>query len=147
VSPFRLVTFGLIVLLMASVGCSGGAAEKQIRAAELRALGNLYHYCNIAASVGKPPSGPDDLDTTDIADDDPETEAFNKRVVQAVRDGKYVLIWDVKFDPSKLPAGSADIVLGYEKDVPTAGGQVLMLDTSVKQMTADEFQKAPKAKK
>ena len=38
-------------------------------------------------------------------------------------------------------------VLAYEKQVPDSGGNVLMLDRSVKKMTADEFKSAKKAGK
>jgi hypothetical protein len=38
-------------------------------------------------------------------------------------------------------------VVAYEKKVPTEGGHVLLQDGTVKQMTAAEFQSAPKAKK
>lgn len=44
------------------------------------------------------------------------------------------------------PSGpESDTVLAYEKDVPTKGGQVLMLDRRIKTMTAEEFAAAPKA--
>ena len=37
-------------------------------------------------------------------------------------------------------------VLAYEKDVPQKGGAVVMADGTVKAMTPEEFQAAPKAK-
>ncbi|HZY84441.1 MAG TPA: DUF1559 domain-containing protein [Gemmataceae bacterium] len=43
--------------------------------------------------------------------------------------------------------GSSNTVLGYEKDVPTKGGLVMMGDGSVKKMSADAFAKSPKAGK
>lgn len=60
----------------------------------------------------------------------------------AVASQQYVVVWRVPVTP-----GSGDAVLAYPKDAPTAGGKVVMGDGSVKQMTADEFKTAPKAKK
>jgi hypothetical protein len=40
------------------------------------------------------------------------------------------------------PSGSSDEVLAYYKDVPQSGGQVLMLNRTVKTMTAEEFKAA-----
>jgi hypothetical protein len=45
-----------------------------------------------------------------------------------------------------MPEGTSNTVLGYEAEVPTKGGQVLMGDASVRKMTAQEFQAAPKPK-
>jgi hypothetical protein len=62
----------------------------------------------------------------------------------ALTSGTVVVLWGAKM--SKTPE-AANTVLGYEKDVPTKGGAVVMLDGSTKTMTADEFNAAPKAKK
>ncbi|AMV36268.1 hypothetical protein [Planctomyces sp. SH-PL62] len=37
-------------------------------------------------------------------------------------------------------------ILAYGKDVPTKGGAVLLLNRTVRRMTADEFKAAPQAK-
>jgi hypothetical protein len=61
----------------------------------------------------------------------------------ALRDGTCVMLWG-----GSLPgASAAATVLAYEKDVPTAGGQVLFQDGTVRGVTADEFKAAPKAGK
>jgi hypothetical protein len=61
----------------------------------------------------------------------------------ALRDGSCVMLWG-----GSLPgASAAATVLAYEKDVPTAGGQVLFQDGTVRAVTADEFKAAPKAGK
>ncbi len=49
---------------------------------------------------------------------------------------------DLSEGPGK---GPDDVVLAYEKNVPTEGGLVLMLNRSVKKLTADEFKAARKA--
>lgn len=45
-------------------------------------------------------------------------------------------------EPGNPPS---DKVLAYEKQVPESGGSVLMLDRTVKRVTADEFKAMPKA--
>jgi hypothetical protein len=62
--------------------------------------------------------------------------------VPALEDGHCVLIWGA--DPAKTP-DQAGTVLGYEKETPSQGGYVLMMDGTVKKMTAEEFQAARKA--
>jgi hypothetical protein len=47
-------------------------------------------------------------------------------------------------DVPNLPAGPSGTVLGYEPKTPAEGGQVLMADGNVKDMTAAEFQAATK---
>jgi hypothetical protein len=62
--------------------------------------------------------------------------AFNK-----IQKGEIVVVWGA--NPQD---GVADKVLAYEKQTPQNGGFVLMQDgTTVKKMTAAEFQAAPKA--
>ncbi len=46
-----------------------------------------------------------------------------------------------------MPAGTSNTVLAYAKDVPEKGGWVLMGDGTARQMTPEEFKKAPKAGK
>jgi WD40 repeat protein len=64
------------------------------------------------------------------------------RLVKAVRDGILILYWNV--DVVKLTASSPSTVLGYEKDTPTKGGLVVLVNADTKLMTADEFKKATK---
>ena len=63
--------------------------------------------------------------------------------MQAAKSGKYVILWSATISKEKPQASST--ILGYEKDAPTAGGWVLLVDGNVKHMTATEFQSAPKA--
>jgi hypothetical protein len=49
---------------------------------------------------------------------------------------------DLGPEPGK---GPGDVVLAFEKKVPKEGGMVLMLNRTIKTMTADEFKSAPKA--
>jgi hypothetical protein len=62
--------------------------------------------------------------------------AFNK-----IQEGEIVVLWGA--NPRE---GASDQVLAYEKQTPRSGGFVLMQDgTTVKKMTPEEFQAAPKA--
>jgi hypothetical protein len=62
--------------------------------------------------------------------------AFNK-----IQKGEIVVLWGANPQP-----GAPDKVLAYERQTPQSGGFVLMQDgTTVKKMTAGEFQAAPKA--
>jgi hypothetical protein len=66
---------------------------------------------------------------------------------QAVKSGDVVVVWGAKIviEEGSGPVGGTDVV-AYEKQVPTEGGAVLLQNNTVKQMTAAEFQAAPKAK-
>ena len=57
----------------------------------------------------------------------------------AVQSGRVVVNW------ATPPSETGEAVLAYEKDAPTAGGLVILQNRTVKQMTAAEFQAAPKA--
>lgn len=59
----------------------------------------------------------------------------------AIRDGSVVYAWG----SSLAPGGKS--VVAYEKKAETEGGWVLLQDGAVREMTADEFRAAPKAKK
>jgi hypothetical protein len=59
----------------------------------------------------------------------------------AIRSGDIVYYWGAGY------VDGGDKVVAYEKKVPTEGGFVLLQDGKVKEMSASEFQSAPKAKK
>ena len=60
----------------------------------------------------------------------------------ALRDGESIMLWG-----GKLPGKNADsIVLAYEKEAPNNGGLVLFQDGTIKTLTAEEFNAAPKNK-
>jgi hypothetical protein len=115
-------------------GCSGlqEAAKKKQAENDLRQIALAYHASN--DTNHKPPAKVDDLK--------PQLEAEAAKVFQALKDGEYVVQWGT-------PVTGKDTdktVLAYQKDVPTKGGPVAMVDGFVKQMTAEEFQAAPKGK-
>ncbi len=68
---------------------------------------------------------------------------------EAIRSGAVVLRYgatlpDTKEDPGQ---SSSEEVLAYQKAVPERGGQVLLLNRSIKTMTPDEFKAAKLAGK
>ena len=63
--------------------------------------------------------------------------------LERIKQGEYVVALGI--GRSTAPGG-AQQVLVYEKKAPTEGGAVLLRDGTVKQMTAAEFNAAPKAK-
>ena len=60
-----------------------------------------------------------------------------------IKQGEYIVAWGI--GRSTAP-GAANQILVYEKKAPTEGGAVLLRDGTIKQMTAEEFNAAPKAK-
>ncbi len=96
----------------------------------------LAHFNFWDANKGRAPTKPEDL--APFYENDPQITALMK-------DGTVVVYWGATLQ--KMTQGSSNTVLGYEKDVPTSGGLVMMGDGSVKKMTAEEFAKAPKAGK
>jgi hypothetical protein len=142
----RFTSLGLLLVLL--TGCGKGAsapgssgaaanqpagdsAEKQQKAF-LEQYGVAYR--NHMDTMDAGPSKADDL--ADFLEK-------SERLLQPLRSGEYVLIWDVKLpDQKNNYKGAGDLVLGYVKDVPTKGGPVLMGDGKVVQMTPEGFKKA-----
>jgi hypothetical protein len=126
----RIAIGSIALFALLATGCSRvrQAAENTRDTKELSQLGFLYqNHMDINA---------DNL--LKIAGSDTRSS----QLVQAVKSGKYVILWGTTIPKDGAKASST--ILGYEKDVPTAGGLVLMGDGNVKKMTAAEFQSAPK---
>ncbi len=98
---------------------------------QLRQIGQAYQNCTDTT----PPRRIEDL--MPFLDNNPQFEKL-------LRD-EVVVIWGVR--PSQVP-NSSETILAYEKDPDDKGTRlVVMADISVKTMSNDEFQKAPKAKR
>jgi hypothetical protein len=139
----RILAATVALLALAAAGCGNvQKAGQRVKASnDLKQLGLLYHNY-WAAFAGKGPSGPKDPDFVKMVASDGA-----KPLLDAVDSGKYVLYWGVSMaDLRNSKAGMSNTILGYEKDVPTAGGTVLMADASTQVMTADDFKSAAKAK-
>ena len=76
-------------------------------------------------------------------------EDFNEYIdsmpsaLERIKQGDFVVAWGVG---RSTAAGAGQQILVYEKKAPAEGGAVLFRDGTVKQMTAEEFSAAPKAK-
>jgi len=134
--PQRVMSVALVtVVAVILLGCGGvqQAAQRQKRANDLKQIGLAYH--NHLDAEGKAPGQVKDLQK--YLQDAPA-------VYQSLEKGDYVVQWGASL--KNMTAGTSNTVLGYEADVPTKGGQVLMGDASVRTMTAQEYQAAPKPK-
>ena len=109
-------------------GCGAGEQKKE-DAAALRQVVLMYH--NYLNENIRPPTKVEDLQPF---------AAENPLGYQGLKAGKYTVLWG-----AKLPPDPDNVVLAYEKDVPTKGGAVAMASGIVKTMTAEEFKAAPKA--
>lgn len=133
------------VLLIAVFATAGGCGSSTVtvtgadmEASTLNELAETYRMYQ--ASRKKPPGGVADL---------AKLESQGGNGLEAAKSGEIVVQWgatlpDLSEEPGKV---SSDKVLAYGKDVPNSGGSVLMLDRTIKKMTADEFKNAPKAGK
>jgi hypothetical protein len=134
----RLQTVALIgVVIVLLLGCGGvrNAAARVQRSNRLKAVALAYvNYCD--DNRGRPPAGAADLQK--YVSEFPE-------VTQALQNGDIVVYWNVRVPGDLIQQGSSNTVLAYEKDVPSKGGMVALGDGSVREMTAAEFQTAPKA--
>jgi hypothetical protein len=129
----------MVGALLSSLACAGNiqqAAQRMQEANNLKQIALAYlSYMDDNKNVG--PETVDDFAAW-VQKKLPETSLL----VGDVKAGKYVFYLSVSIP--KLTAGTQNTVLGYEAAVPTTGGQVVMADGSVKQMTAAEFQAAAK---
>jgi hypothetical protein len=133
-----VATVLVVVSLLPSMACMGKvqqAAQKQRERNDLKQLGLTYH--NYYETNHKGPATLDDFIKFAQQADPGATP-----VIANLQSGMYVIYLGV--DISKLPDGSGNTVLGYEANVPMAGGPVLMADGSTRDMTAAEFAAAKK---
>ena len=132
-----------MVFCVAALAAGCGETNRPPTASEaedtsLVQVGDLCRFYQIANK--KPPAKAADLNSVN---------SLGGGGLDAVRSGRIVLRYgaalpDTKEEPGD---GSSDEILAYQKDVPQSGGKVLMLDRTVKTMTADEFKAAKKAGK
>ena len=135
-----------VLLAGAGGGCGSGAAPtpEQARSPEalLRDVGEIYRLSVVQNK--KPPASMKQL----------RNGAEFPFGLRAIESGAVVVAYGTPMaDTGEEPAGGDEGgVLAYPKEVPEAGGPVLMANRTVKTMTADEFKAvapkvAPAAKK
>ena len=118
--------------LAAALGCGGGGAPVAPTITGKDLMEDVKRMLAFAAEQKlKVPTKAAELDTV---------EPVAPLAGPAIRDGDIVYAWG-----AGLTGGGA--VVAHEKKAETAGGWVLLQDGTVKEMTADEFKAAPRAKK
>jgi hypothetical protein len=131
---------GLLIvscMLACGVGKVREAAARAQRTNDLKQIGLSYH-----SFYDDKKRGPKDSAELQAFVKDPDAQ---KVIALSAPGGQYVIIWNVKIGDMARAGGLSTTVLGYESTAPTQGGLVLMVDGSVKQMNAQEFNAAPKA--
>src|SRR5262245_58118317 len=130
----RWVLFTVGVGLLA--GCS--SQRKGEAPAELTVLQDVNDLLRTAeGTTGRPPATFADVERHQV---------MYPRGYAAVKSGEVVVLWGAALK-GESEVGKDEAVVAYEKGVPTAGGYVLLSAGTVKQMTASEFNAAPKAAK
>lgn len=121
-----------------AVACSGftqGVKDGM----NLTIIGQLYQkYCD---TKKKAPANSDDL--LSVA-----TTKEEKDAVQAIKDGKLTLLWNVDLnDPKQFPDGKGSTVLGYSNATVSDARMVLYADGKMEGIPDADFKKKPQAGK
>ena len=124
-----------LALLVA--GCGGPSGPRnvdQVGQDNLTEVGELYRHYQFTKQ--KPPQKLGDLNTL---------RSMGGNGFEALSSGKIVLRYNATLPDTDEDPGHAESneVLAYEKEVPANGGYVLLLNRTVKKMSADEFKAAP----
>jgi hypothetical protein len=123
---------GLLALLTLAPGCANrNAASPEDGSPQVVRLQEIFRMAQMRKKGNQPPA-------TRI-EDFKQAELAYPQGFQALRSGACVFVWGAYTNPS---ADRATTVLAYEKEVPSQGGYVVMLDGKVKTMTAEEFNAA-----
>jgi hypothetical protein len=141
-SSARKWIIGGIVAMFALAGLMGYfalEAEEDIKARFQHNLEHvMYSYANCTESLGGPPKTQEEF-LKWLAGVQPRTEEDE----QLVSSGRVVLTWGAKPAPS---GSGSELVFAYTTDPPVRGRRpVGMLDMSIRWMTPEEFDAAPKA--
>jgi hypothetical protein len=137
----RKFLWSVCFLGMTMIGCGSSSTPitpEQEQHQALSQVGELYRLYTFENK--KPPSSIDDFA--------PQRSVAPKGL-EALKTGEVVVFMGANMTALEEgpPSGTSDEVLAYEKSVPESGGTVMMLDRSVKHMTAEEFKAAKKAGK
>ncbi len=129
--------FSLLLVLLAAIttaGCNKGTKAQSSVPADLGLQNGLEELAVVYKYIAeKGEAVPRSLD--DLA----ERQANLPTAWDKIVSGEYVVLWGAGYS-------SSGAVLAHEKSAPTSGGLVLLQNGTVKQMTAAEFNSAPKAR-
>lgn len=133
----RTIAVSMALVLPFATGCGSKPESGSQTASYPPALPEVGDLLRAAGASGRAPTKVADLT---------KFESAYPTAFQAVQSGEVVVVWGAKMPDEGDAATAPDHVLAYEKNVPTEGGWVLLLNGNIKQMTAEEFKAAPKAK-
>jgi hypothetical protein len=126
-----------LCLGLAAAGCGGPVnppvTKDDMTAVALNDVAELYRMYTIEKK--RPPTKPSDFNPL---------EMMSPTGVRAINDGEVVVRYGATLpDTGEAPGkGPGDVVLAYEKQVPESGGQVLMLNRTIRAMSPEEFKAA-----
>jgi hypothetical protein len=137
----RKMIFMACCLSILAPGCGGSnrtITPDQGREGVLNQVGSMYLAHQLAKNAAP-------LKLVDFN----SVRAVAGNAYESIRTGEVVVRYGATLpDTNEEPGGSpSDEVLAFEKQVPESGGKVLLLNRTVKTMTADEFKSAKKAGK
>jgi hypothetical protein len=130
--------FAVCSLALMAAGCGGSNGPITPDDADQILLTQVGELCrHYQFKTKKPPQKVSDLQAV---------RSLGGPGYEALQSGKIVLLCnatlpDLDEDPGHSESGE---VLAYMKDVPQNGGHVLLLNRTIKKMTADEFKAAPR---
>ena len=128
---------GILAFSLCTAGCGGPVdqpvTKEDMTLTKLSDVGELYRF--YTQEKKKPPKSEADFAPLGM---------MSPMGLNAIRTGEIVVRFgaalpDTGEEPGK---GPGDEVLAYEKQVPATGGKVLMLNRTVRAMTAEEFKAA-----
>jgi len=132
---YLIAGFGFCLVL--GLGCSGSNTGQAVPGQEqqliLQDVSDLLH----TSAGGRPPSK--------LADLHRHEQNFPKGYA-AIKSGDVVVLWGTPLQ-GEGQVGSNETIIAYEKAVPKDGGFVLLSAGTVKKMSPDEFNAAPKSGK
>jgi len=131
----RALAFALIFGLL--TGCGSKSGPGNAGAAQTPVLDEVAGLLRAAGASGRAPARLADLT---------KFESGYPTGYQAVKSGEIVVVYGAKMAGEGDAESAAADVIAYEKKTPTDGGFVLLQNGKVKQMSAAEFNAAPKAK-
>lgn len=134
----RLFAFALLTLL-GPLGCGAPNPEftpDQVEESKLREVSQVLREYQLFNQ--KPPKSLKDIQAA---------TGSSPGGFELIKSGEVVVSWGATLPDTKEEPGSgaAKEVLAYFKKVPQDGGLVLMLDRTLRNMTAEEFKAAPQA--